>query len=369
MQVLDPNRNEAARPGASVLVAMSGGVDSSVAAWLLREEGMRVEGLTLSLCPEPLAVEHPVWALRCLESVERARRVCRLLGVRHAIVEQADAFWERVVDPFCTEYAGGRTPNPCVLCNPRVKWAALLEEAGRRGCDFVATGHYARLARTGGRVQILRGLDRSKDQSYALYGLDQTALGRTLFPLGARRKSEVRKAATDLRLPVWDTAESQDVCFIPKRGHEDFLAARVALAPGPIEDSEGRLLGTHRGLALYTVGQRKGLGVAGGKPLYVLAKDAAANRLVVGPREALCRRCFLVSGVSWVSSEAPPDGSSLETEVELRYRARPVPAEIRVLAGGRVEVRLDRHTQAVAPGQSAVWYQGEVLIGGGIIEE
>ncbi len=352
-----------------VLVALSGGVDSSTAACLLAREGMDVVGATLVfVSPGPGgAGQRPISASG--EALARARGVCERLGIPHVTVDAAERFRTRVVDLFCREYGAGRTPNPCVLCNPAVKWALLLEEADRRGCSKVATGHYARLAEAQGRIQILRGVDRAKDQSYALYRLSQEALARTVFPLGALTKGEVRRLAAEADLGVSSAPESQDLCFLSKGEHGDFLRERLPLSAGPIQDLEGRTLGAHKGLALYTVGQRKGLGIPYGKPLYVVSKDAARNRLVVGPREALCRTVAGVEEVNWVSVEPPAPGTVLTADVELRYRARPLRAEIVVRADGLAEIRLPPHSQAVAPGQSAVWYDGEVLLGGGFLSD
>ena len=224
------------------------------------------------------------------------------------------------------EYEAGSTPNPCVRCNAFVKWPSLLETASSLDCSYVATGHYARIRREGDRAQILRGTDRGKDQSYALYSLPQTALERTLFPLGSMTKESVRTIAEKASLPTSGTEESQDICFIPEGDYRNFLARRMWMLPGPIQDTEGHVLGTHQGLPSYTIGQRKGLGIPAGRPLYVIEKDTDENLLVVGPREALCRRAFLVAGVNWVSVPPPAAGTLLEVELEVRYRTRPLPA-------------------------------------------
>ena len=350
-----------------VLVAMSGGVDSSVAAWLLAQRGLDVSGATLRLFPPEREERIPQGALQGLASIQRAREACEELGIPHIILDASDRFWQEVVGPFLDDYASGRTPNPCIRCNRLVKWETLLEEARRRDCAYLATGHYARLLSSEGRQQILRGLDQRKDQSYALHGLSQSVLNRTLLPLGSLKKSEVRRIAADAGLPTSETAESQDLCFIPRGGHERFITEHVRMNPGSIEDVNGRILGMHRGLGLYTVGQRKGLGIPHGTPLYVLRKDAGGNRLIVGAKEDLGQRSFLAGNVNWVSMTSPSQGSSFPAEVEVRYRSRPIPGEIFVLGPECVEVRLAAHTQAIAPGQSVVWYLGDLLLGGGII--
>lgn len=352
-----------------VLVAMSGGVDSATAAWLLAREGLDVVGATLVFGPpEPRKLGERLFSASD-EALARARSVCERLGIPHVTLDAVERFHTQVLEVFCFEYGAGRTPNPCVLCNPDVKWAFLLEEADKRGCAKVATGHYARLAEASGRIQILRGADRAKDQSYALYRLGQEALARTVFPLGSLNKLEVRRLAAEADLGVGSAPESQDLCFLPKGGYGDFLRERLVMSPGPIEDLQGRTLGTHKGLGLYTVGQRKGLGVPFGKPLYVVAKDAVRNRLLVGPRQALCRTLVEVEQVRWVSVEPPVPGTVLHADVELRYRSRPLPAQILVQARDRVKIRLPSHNQAVAPGQSAVWYNGEILLGGGFLSD
>jgi tRNA-specific 2-thiouridylase len=249
-----------------------------------------------------------------------------------------------------------------------VKWPSLLEVAFAHNCKHIATGHYARIHREGERYQILRGEDRGKDQSYALYSLPQQSLGRTLFPLGSMTKEHVRNMAEKASLPTSGIGESQDICFIPEGDYRSFLGPRLSVRPGPILYCEGHALGTHRGLPFYTVGQRKGLGVAAGFPLYVIEKDTENNILVVGPRKALCKRTLCVGEVNWVSTNPPPADASLKAEVEVRYRTKPIPGELHVRNDGTVHIDVPRHDQAIAPGQSAVWYQGDVLIGGGIIQ-
>ena len=351
-----------------VLVAMSGGVDSSVAALLLKVRGLHVLGVTFRLYPDqeahPASVASRAWAA----PVERARQVCKGLGISHQVIDLTEAFRRMVIDPFCGQYAAGATPNPCVRCNALVKWPGMIETAAALDCAYVATGHYARIRSAPGRYRILRGADRRKDQSYALYSLPQAALARTLLPLGSMTKELVRKTAERASLPTSSAGESQDICFIPHGDYRGFLAPRISARPGPIQDAQGRLLGTHKGLPFYTVGQRKGLGIAAGRPLYVIEKDTENNRLVVGHREALCRRAFRVTGVNWVSMACPPAETVLEAEVEVRYRSKAIPGQIHVEGNDMVGIQVPDHHQAVAPGQSAVWYGGDVLLGGGIIQ-
>ncbi|MDI6712877.1 MAG: tRNA 2-thiouridine(34) synthase MnmA [Anaerosomatales bacterium] len=345
---------------ARVLVGMSGGVDSSVAVALLLEQGHEVVGATLRL---GIAEIH---GRPCCgeDGVAEARRVAGLLGVQHTVVDVAEAFEREVVTPFVEEYATGRTPNPCVVCNERVKFAALLARADALGCDFVATGHYARVVTTpAGSRLVARAADRGKDQSYFLYRLSDDALARTLFPLGGMRKPEVRARAGALGLPVAERAESQEVCFADD--HVALVAARRpdAVRPGPIETRAGERVGSHAGIARYTVGQRKGLGIGGpGGPWRVIALDAARNVVVVGSPESLLARRFVLRDAVWRASDATARCSAV-----LRYRARPLPCEARS-EGGAVMVTLDEPHEATAPGQSVVLYEDDAVLGGGVLE-
>ncbi|HEY3398161.1 MAG TPA: tRNA 2-thiouridine(34) synthase MnmA [Armatimonadota bacterium] len=351
---------------ARVLVAMSGGVDSSVAAALLREQGYEVLGVTLRLLDMPEASGEESGCCS-LDAVRRAQAVCRQLGIPHYTFNFVSIFEREVIAPFVADYASGRTPNPCLRCNMEVKWGELLRRARGAGCEFLATGHYARRRDEAGRRQLLRGADPTKDQSYALYGLSQPALAATLLPLGELTKSEVRARAAELSLPTADTAESQDICFIPAGDYRDFLRERLPFRPGPVVDETGAVLGEHQGLPGYTLGQRKGLGIGGGEPLFVVAKDLPGNRLVVGRRAGAAQREVHVEQVNWLSQEPPPPGEALPAEVELRYRGVPVPAQMTALPGDRALLHLAPHEQAVVPGQAAVWYRGDLLLGGGLI--
>jgi len=355
-------------PSAGVIVAMSGGVDSSIAAMLLKQEGYTVLGLTLQLYGGSGQNNSASEASNQPDFIQRARHVSELLEIPHQVLPREALFQEKIIDPFCREYSVGRTPNPCVWCNATVKWQGLLEYARAMNCRYVATGHYVRLAPAEGRYRLLRGLDPSKDQSYVLYRLSQEALRATLFPLGAITKDAVRAMAEDLWPAIGSIQESQDICFIPDGNYRKFLSPRIPQSPGTVEDLAGNRLGTHMGLAFYTVGQRKGLGIAAGEPIYVIEKDLDNNRLIMGPREALCRQKVIVKDINWVSIDPPPVGSTLTAEVEVRYQTRPLPIELLVLSPDSACLTLPHHNQSLAPGQSAVWYQGEILLGGGIID-
>ncbi|MGC8874260.1 MAG: tRNA 2-thiouridine(34) synthase MnmA [Chloroflexia bacterium] len=356
----------------TVLVAMSGGVDSSLAAALLLEQGYRVTGVTLHLWRGEPSWQPRQSACCSLDAAENARRVCQKLGIPHYVLNVADAFLSRVVEPFVREYARGRTPNPCIACNREIKFRLLLERARALGFRYLATGHYARIVceRQGSRTQwhLLRGVDPQKDQSYVLYMLGQQEIQHLLFPLGEFRKQEVRREAARRGLPTAGRAESQEICFIADGDYRAFLSRqdREIVRPGPIRDLSGKLLGVHRGLAFYTVGQRKGLGVSGQpRPLFVVALDPAENALIVGPEEALYARGLEAEGVSFVSGDWP--GEPLRVSAQVRYRSPAVPATL--APAGRAEVRLefDVPQRAITPGQAVVFYRGEEVLGGGTI--
>ncbi len=340
-----------------VAVAMSGGVDSSVAAALLREEGHEVVGLTLK-----------VWdRSRCcsLEDVEDARRVAERLGIPFYVLDAHGLFETEVVVPFVEAYRRGLTPNPCVVCNRRVKFGWLLARARALGCEVLATGHYARLEPDAECLRLRKGLDPSKDQSYFLAPEAAGGLDRVRFPVGRMTKAQVREVAGRLGLPVSGKAESQDVCFVPEGDVAGFLEARLgAGTPGEIVDAGGRVLGRHRGIHAYTVGQRKGLGIPGPEPLYVIAKDAESNRLVVGPRGSLAAVGLRAGPPVWL---APPEGGALRCTVKIRSTAREVACVVRPEGPG-VSVVFDEPQFGVAPGQLAVFYDGDRVLGSAWIE-
>lgn len=348
-------------PQPTVAVAMSGGVDSSVAACLLREQGYRVIGLTMVPVPEMHRV------------VADAGRVARSLGIEHVVVECGEIFQEQVIEDFCREYRSGKTPNPCIRCNDTVKFGFLLDHALRLGADFFATGHYAMIQRScsGGPFRLLPGKDRRKDQSYFLYRLDQKRLRHIIMPLGSLTKKEVKRLAHERGIPVPLDRESQDICFLVGRDYAELVQGLFpdSARPGPFLTAEGTVIGTHRGLIHYTVGQRRGIGIAGRDPLYVLALDSSRNAVVVGPRDRLYQDMLIARDVHWVSGEVPPQ--PMRVIARIRYLHKAAPAVVMPLEGMRVAVRFDDPQMSITPGQSAVFYNPEdsSVLGGGIIEQ
>jgi tRNA-specific 2-thiouridylase len=352
---------------ARVVVAMSGGVDSSVAAALLVEQGYDVIGIMLRLWSATDNGGGPANRCCALDAQYAAARVAESLGIPFYLVNVAHEFKRWVVDYFVAEYAAGRTPNPCIECNRQIRFDLLLRRALTLGADCLATGHYARVRSQGGRYQLWRGVDRHKDQSYVLHVLGQAQLAHTLFPLGAYTKAQVRELAHERTLPVAERADSQDLCFVGAGSYRRFLAERApqAFRPGPIRDRAGRVLGQHRGLGRYTIGQRKGIGLSGPERLYVLALDPTDNALIVGPAAELGLDLCLAQRVNWVAG-APPDNTFGAT-AKIRYRARDAPVTVTVLDGDTARVRFDRPQRDVTPGQAIVFYRGEIVLGGGTI--
>lgn len=350
-----------------VVVAMSGGVDSSVAAALLKGQGYEVIGMMLRLWSEPGKED----SNRCCtpDSMAMARRVAAKLDIPFYVVDAKQIFRETVVQYFLDGYAAGGTPNPCLLCNRQIRWTFLLEHALALGADFMATGHYVR-QRTAddGRHELLRAIDPTKDQSYVLHVLNQEKLARALFPVGEYPKSEIRKLAEGLNLPVYKRPDSQDLCFLAGEDYRKFIQRNAAemLVPGEIVTRAGQRLGQHNGLANYTIGQRKGLGVQSSVPLYVLGKDAATNTLIIGEADELGTSELLAKEVNWMSGEAPRE--SFRAEVKIRYTAREAWAQVTPLEGGQqARVQFDAPQRDVTAGQAAVFYDGDLLVGGGII--
>ncbi|MBI2936145.1 MAG: tRNA 2-thiouridine(34) synthase MnmA [Chloroflexi bacterium] len=350
-----------------VVVAMSGGVDSSVAALLLQEAGYQVVGVTLRLWTVDRP-EAPRLNRGCcsVEDIDDARRVCQLIEAPHYVINAEQEFAAFVVDYFTREYQRGRTPHPCIACNDRIKFDFLLQRALALEADFIATGHYARVASDEeGKAHLLKAVTPQKDQSYVLFGLTQPQLQRILLPVGDYTKGEIREIARRRELPVADKPDSQEICFIPNGDYRSFLAGRIKPTPGPIVDVEGNVLGHHQGIEFYTVGQRRGLGIAADRPLYVVALETEGGRVVVGPREALEQPVLWASQVNWISG-MPPE-TPLEVSVKIRYKAEEV-AALLVPHDTSVEIRFREPQRAVTPGQAVVFYEGDELLGGGFID-
>ena len=349
-----------------VVVAMSGGVDSSVAAALLARQGHEVIGLSMQLYDQR---DGQVRFGTCctIDDLHDARRVAARIGIPHYIVNFERRFDEQVISNFVREYAAGRTPIPCVHCNGDLKFATLAERAAGLGAEYVATGHYARVTRdeATGRYQLRRGLDAAKDQSYFLFTLTQPQLSHALFPVGDLDKTEVRARAEELGLPVAAKPDSHEICFVPDGDHASFVERRAgAPRQGTLRDLDGRVIGRHDGVHRFTVGQRKGLGLSSPIPLYVVGIDADADVVTVGPRAALERRTLTAAGVNWTEGDAPPAGTRVTAQI--RYRHREAAATL-TPAGDRVHVEFDAPQTAVAPGQAVVFYDGDVVVGGGWI--
>jgi len=350
-------------PSKRVAVAMSGGVDSSVAAALLVAAGYEVVGVTMQIWPS----NEPAFGGCCgLEAVEDAKRVAYQLGFPHYVMNLRDVFAQMVIDDFCREYNLGRTPNPCIRCNQYIKFDTLLERIKELDASFMATGHYAGIEPSSAGYHLLKAVDRNKDQSYFLYTMGQKELKHLLLPLGNLHKAEVRELAAKLNLPVSVKRDSQDICFIPDGDYRLFIAGRVSLRPGDIANTDGKVLGRHEGLARYTVGQRQGLGLTSNTRLYVTRLDTAGNKLVVGTKAQLLSDALIASKLSWVSGKALNEHINVTAKV--RYKSPEAAARLH-LNNGVAEVQFYQPQWAITPGQSVVFYQGDVVLGGGIIQD
>ncbi len=343
------------------LIALSGGVDSAVAAILMREQGYALTGVTMRLWPKS----------RCCDEkdIEDAAEICARLDIPYTVLDYREAFRRQVVDVFVAEYQAGRTPNPCARCNQFLKFDALLAEGEKLGASLLATGHYARLAETSSGTALLRGQDAAKDQSYFLFALGAAFLPRLRFPVGTMNKDAVRALARKHGLPVAAKQDSQDICFVPDGDYRRFLEDYAGLdmaREGEMVDSAGRTIGHHPGTLHFTVGQRRGLGGGGGQPRYVLALDPVRNRVVVGDEAELYRRETGLDECNWLAALSP--GEEHRVTVKLRYRSPAEPAVLRLLPDGKATLRFPEPQRAITPGQAAVCYQGERLLGGGWIQ-
>jgi len=349
------------------VVAMSGGVDSSVAAALLKEQGYEVIGMMLRLWSEPGKED----SNRCCtpDSMAQARRVAAKLEIPFYVIDAKDVFRETVVEYFLEGYARGATPNPCLICNQKIRWTFLLDHALALGADYMATGHYVRIRKDeNGRSELLRAIDRNKDQSYVLHVLNQEKLKHALFPVGDYPKPEIRQIAEKYGLPTASRKDSQDLCFLAGEDYRSFLQRNAAemLKPGELVTRDGKLLGTHSGLANYTIGQRKGLGVASSVPLYVLGKNATNNTVIVGTQDELGLRELIAHDVKWLAGEIPVE--PFHAEVKIRYTAKEAEALVTPIGEDQVQVQFDAPQRDITAGQAAVFYHGDLMIGGGIIQ-
>ncbi len=347
-----------------VAVALSGGVDSSTAAFLLQEAGYEVIGITMRLWSEQAAQSKRHHSCPSMQNIHDAEQVCQILGVPFHIINLENEFKQHVIDYFCQEYTRGRTPNPCIACNRHIKFGALLNHALSLGADYLATGHYARVEYYDNAYHLLKGVDQNKDQSYMLYTLGQEKLSRVLFPLGNHFKSEVQELARQKGLPTAGKPSSQDICFIAT-DYGTFLSRYFAATPGEIVNSHGKVLGRHRGTAFYTVGQRHGLELTAAEPLYVIRIEPDKNRLIVGSKGELYSSRLTATAVNWVSEKAATE--PLTVAIKIRYRS---PAATAILYPGQdtAEVRFEQPQPAVTPGQAVVFYQDNEVLGGGTIE-
>jgi tRNA-specific 2-thiouridylase len=354
------------REGASVILAMSGGVDSSVAAAALVEDGYRVTGVTFRMWEEGWSSKAP--AARCsTAAVDEAARAARVLDIEHVVIDLRERFHAQIVEPFAREYLRGRTPNPCVECNRLVKFPTLIEVAEELGADGVATGHYARTCLdAAGYYTLLRASHPRKDQSYVLYGLGREQLSRCLFPNGERSKDEVRETALARGFSSAEGGESQEICFLCGGSYREFISRRYpeALAPGPVLDTAGVKLGEHRGIAFHTVGQRRGLGISAPYPLYVVALDPSRQAVILGKKEEVPGKWLRAGSPHWIKGEPP--AASFDAEAMARYNTTPAPCRVELSRDG-FELSFESRVWALTPGQHAVLYHGDEVLGGGVI--
>jgi tRNA-specific 2-thiouridylase len=350
-----------------VIVGMSGGIDSSVAALLLKDQGYAVTGITLKTWSAGASGARN--DICCDdEGIAVARRIADTLGIEHCVVDVQNDFVAKVVTYFCESYRCGRTPNPCLVCNPAIKFQALLDVADARGASMIATGHYTRLKREGNRALLLRGIDKTKDQAYFLSRLTQPMLKRVIFPLGERRKSDVREIALKRGLDLHERPESQEICFVPGDDYRAFLKETCGdtISSGPILNKAGEIIGTHPGIEFYTVGQRKGLGISSKTRRYVIAIDRQQRAVIVGDGDDLIRKEITVTDINWIAYERPE--GKFRANVKIRYAHPGVMSMVTPLDDKRVHLVFDEPQKSVTPGQGAVFYRDDLVLGGGWIE-
>jgi tRNA-specific 2-thiouridylase len=354
-----------------VLVALSGGVDSAVSAHLLSKEGYELLAATMILLP-CVGAAQPARPNCCCgeESINAARRISAQLAVPHSLVDLAEEFEKQIITRFLSEYSRGRTPNPCIWCNREIKFGLLLKKARALGCDTVATGHYAKVEKDPltGKFLLKKGKDSKKDQSYFLFCLTQEQLSNALFPLAELTKTEVREIAKETGISAFNARESQDICFVPGNDYTRFLRGRLgdALIPGNFRDGSGKVLGIHGGVQLYTVGQRRRLGIAKGEPLYVLKIDLQSNEIILGSKDELYATTLAASELNWIGFDEAPD--RLRCRARIRYSHQEAPATVRRISKDSAEVKFDEPQMAITPGQAVVFYDENRVLGGGTID-
>ncbi|MDO4965392.1 MAG: tRNA 2-thiouridine(34) synthase MnmA [Lachnospiraceae bacterium] len=350
------------------LIAMSGGVDSSIAAKLMKDAGYECIGCTMKLYDNDDIGISKGHTCCSLDDVEDARKVAEANDMPYYVLNFKDGFNECVIKRFVDAYEAGRTPNPCIDCNRFMKFDKLFKKAEEFGCDYVVTGHYARIEEKDGKLVLKKGLDETKDQSYVLYSMTQEQLKHTLFPIGNIKKTEVRGLAEENLFVNANKPDSQDICFVPDGDYAAFLKRHTGkkYKTGDFIDNEGNVLGEHKGIVNYTIGQRKGLGVAFGKPLYVTDIRPDDNVVVLGENEDLFSKSFIVTDFNWISGVVPV--GEISCKVKIRYRQKEQPATVRPLSDGRVEIEFDEPQRAITKGQAAVLYDGDIVLGGGTIE-
>ena len=352
-----------------VVVGMSGGVDSSVAAYLLKEQGYDVIGITLRMSPDDEETMENEGGCCSLSAVEDARRVCDRIGIPFYVLNFKDIFKEKVIDYFIDEYMVGKTPNPCIACNKHIKFDALLRKARGIGAEYVATGHYAKIVEKDGRYLLIKSDDDRKDQTYALYNFTQDQLEHTLMPCGEYTKDKIREIAKEIGLAVHNKKDSEEICFIPDNDHGRFIleAKPGKIKPGNFVDKEGNVLGKHKGIVYYTIGQRKGLGLSLGRPVFVTDIRPKTNEVVIGPEEDIFKTDLLAKDVNFI----PFDNleGELKVTAKVRYSARPAEATLYPEKNGKVRVSFKDKQRAITKGQSVVFYDGNIVVGGGIIEK